>query len=95
MLKDIVSVKPLSEFRLYLEFEDGVAGEVDIAAIVRFDDVFAPLADKAYFEQVQVNPEIGTIVWPNHADLDPDVLYALVSGEPLPDFTPSWARLTD
>jgi hypothetical protein len=39
----------------------------------------------AYFASVRVDPELGTIVWDNGADLDPDVLYALVSGQPVPD----------
>jgi hypothetical protein len=80
MLKDIVSVTPLGNHRLHLRFEDGVSGEVDIAAIVRFDGVFAPLRDPAYFAQVHVNQDIGTIIWPNGADLDPDVLYAIITG---------------
>jgi hypothetical protein len=36
---------------------------------------------------VTVTPDVGTICWPNGADLDPDVLYALVTGESLPSFT--------
>jgi hypothetical protein len=87
MLKDIVEVEPLEDYRLHLRFEDGVSGVVDIAKLVSFTGVFAPLEDKAYFTQVKVNPDIGTICWPNQADLDPDVLYSLITGEPIPDFT--------
>jgi hypothetical protein len=87
MLKDVVEVKPLTEYRLYLRFEDGVSGEVDIAQIVSFTGVFAPLQDRDYFVQVKVNPDIGTICWPNEADIDPDVLYALVTGIPIPDLS--------
>jgi hypothetical protein len=86
MLKDIVYAKPLANHCLHLRFEDGVQGEVNISGFVRFTGVFTPLKEQVYFAQVQVNPEIGTICWPNGADLDPDVLYARVSGEPLPDF---------
>ena len=86
MLKDIVCVELLSDFRLHLEFEDGIAGDVDVAALVPFEGVFEPLRDKTFFDRVRVDKDSGTIVWPNGADLDPDVLYALVSGEPLPNF---------
>jgi hypothetical protein len=34
-----------------------------------------PLQDPAYFGQVRVDPELGTVVWPNGYDLDPDVLH--------------------
>lgn len=80
MLQDIISVTPLKDHRLQLQFEDGVSGEVDVAALVRLEGVFGPLRDPAYFALVRVNPDLGTIVWPNGADLDPDVLYAKVTG---------------
>ncbi len=87
MLKDVVEVRPTGAHRLYLRFEDGVAGEVDVADLIAFDGVFAPLRDERRFAEVCVNRELGTICWPNGADLDPDVLYAQVSGEPVPDLT--------
>ncbi len=80
MLKDIVEVKPLGGYRLYLRFEDGVAGELDFAGRLRFEGVFASLRDPAVFAQVRIHPELGTVVWPNGADLDPDVLYSELSG---------------
>lgn len=84
MLKDIVAVEPLPNKRLKLRFEDGVEGVVDVQAMVTFSGVFAPLANDAEFDRVVVQPELGTVVWPCGADLDPDVLYATVTGEPLP-----------
>ena len=83
MLKDIVEVRPLGGYRLYLRFEDGVAGELDFAGRLRFEGVFAPLRDHTVFAQVRIHPELGTVVWPNGADLDPDVLYAELSGTPI------------
>lgn len=87
MLKDVVEVCPIGGHRLYLRFEDGVAGEVDVADLIAFEGVFAPLRDDRRFAEVHVNRELGTICWPGGADLDPDVLYAQVSGEPIPDLT--------
>jgi hypothetical protein len=38
--------------------------------------VFQPLLDdRQLFQAVRVDPEIGTVVWPNGADQDPDVLH--------------------
>lgn len=84
MLKDIIEVKSLRDYWVYLHFEDGVEGKVNIAELIEFRGVFAPLFDPAYFAQVRVNMELGTIYWPNDADLDPDVLYSIVTEEPLP-----------
>ena len=89
MLKDIVAVQPLDHYRLQLRFEDGVEGVVDVRQLVRLSGVFAFLSDPKEFASVQVNPELGTIVWPCGADLDPDVLYALVTGQPLPNYEAS------
>ena len=83
MLKDIVAVKPLGEYRLYLRFEDGTEGIVDLAGRLAFRGVFEPLRDPAYFAQVRVDNELGTIAWPNGADLDPDVLYSQLTGIPI------------
>jgi len=84
MLKDIIKVKSLENYRLYLRFEDDVEGEIDVTGLIDFVGVFAPLRNHEYFIQVRVNPELGTICWPNQADLDPDVLYSIVTGQPLP-----------
>ena len=86
MLKDIVEVRPLEGCRLYLRFEDGVAGEVDVKKLVPLEGVFAPLKDRTKFLEVQLNRELGTICWPNGADLDPDVLYSALTGLPIPQF---------
>ena len=83
MLKDILEVRPLEGYTLHLRFEDGVEGDVDLQQFVTFDGVFAPLKDRAYFAQVRVNSELGTVVWPNGADLDPVVLYSKVTGRPI------------
>jgi hypothetical protein len=75
MLKDIVFASPLDGHRLLIRYEDGVEGVVDPGAIVGFRGVFVPLKDPTFFSQVRVDPELGTVSWPNGADLDPDVLY--------------------
>lgn len=84
MLKEIIEVQPRNGYRLFLRFGDGAAGEVDIAEMITFDGIFAPVKERAYFVQVRVDPEVGTIVWPNGADLDPLVLYSQVTGIPIP-----------
>jgi hypothetical protein len=82
MLKDIVDAQALRDHQLRLRFEDGVEGIVAVSKCVAFRGVFAPLQHWEEFAKVHVDPELGTVCWPCGADLDPDVLYAIVSGEP-------------
>ena len=84
MLKDISSVQPLDNYQLYLKFEDNQEGVVDISQLIEFTGIFAPLQDLTYFNQVKLNPEWGTIYWENGADFDPDVLYSIVTNQPIP-----------
>jgi hypothetical protein len=86
MLKDIVEARIVEGHQVHLRFEDGVEGDVDLGRLIRFEGVFAPLRDPKEFARMTVSVEIGTICWPNGADLDPDVLYAEVSGQPIPKF---------
>jgi hypothetical protein len=83
MLKDIVQVRPLDGHRLFLRFEDGAEGTIDISQHIRFEGMFASLLDRESFPQARVDPELGTIVWPNGADLDADVLHAAITGQPI------------
>jgi len=83
MLKDIVGAKAVGGHRLYLRFEDGVEGVLDLAPLLSFRGVFEPLQDPSYFAEVRVDADSGTVAWPNGADLDPDVLYARVTGRPV------------
>ena len=81
---DIACVRPLQARQLELTFADGLKGVVDLDQVIsQFTGVFAPLLDQSYFSQVKLNNELGTIVWPNGADICPDVLYSYASGQPL------------
>jgi Protein of unknown function (DUF2442) len=74
VLVDITSVEVLGHYRLRLGFSDGSTRDVDLTGELH-GPVFEPLADPEYFSQVRVDPELGTVVWPNGADLDPLVLH--------------------
>ena len=87
MLNDIVAADVLGEYRLHLRFEDGVEGVVDLGPHLSFRGMFEPLRDPAYFARVRVDPDLGTVAWPNGVDLDPDVLYGRITGTvPLEDW---------
>ena len=92
MLKDVIAVKPIKDYQLYLIFEDHQQGIVDLAEIIDFTGIFAPLKNYDYFLTVHVDPDLGTICWDNGADLDPVVLYCRISNskdsEPSDRFLP-------
>jgi hypothetical protein len=68
-------VEPLEGFKLRLGFDDDTVREIDLEAEL-WGPVFEPLRhDLQLFRQVRVDEELGTIVWPNGADFDPDVLH--------------------
>ena len=81
MLRDVIEVRAFDAFHLSLRFDDGQTGEIDIRDIVPLDGVFTPLRDPAFFAQVRVNPELGSVEWPNGADLDTQVLYSRITGQ--------------
>lgn len=64
--------------RLRLGFDDGTIGEVDFSE-EDWGGVFAPLSDPEFFARVELDEELGTIVWPNGADIAPETLHQLVS----------------
>jgi hypothetical protein len=71
----IRSVLPLEDFRVKFTFTDGSEREVDLEPYLR-GPVFEPLKkDRETFRSLRVDGELGTIVWPNGADICPDVLY--------------------
>ena len=70
----IRSVETLEGFRVRLSLTDGSTREVDLGPYLN-GPVFEPVRnDAALFRSVRVDEELGTIVWPNGADIDPDVL---------------------
>jgi hypothetical protein len=67
----IQTVRYMGDYRLYLEFNSGDAGEVDLSSDLD-GPVFLPLRDRKVFATVRL--EGGTVAWPNGADLAPEYL---------------------
>jgi hypothetical protein len=72
----VVSAEVRGPYSLHLVFDDGLTGTLDLEEFLR-GPVFQPLHDPAYFARVFVDPELGTIVWPNGADFAPETLHEL------------------
>ena len=85
MFARVNRVRHVADYKLELGFSDGAAGVVDFRdRVVGRGGVFLPLEDVEFFSRVQLDPEAGTIVWPNGVDLCPDVLHSLATGMTLP-----------
>jgi hypothetical protein len=78
----VAGVAVVRDHVLRLLFTDGTAGDVDFSA-EQWTGVLAPLNDPAYFSQVTVDAEAGTLVWPNDIDLAPEPLYEQAKAHPL------------
>lgn len=70
----IKTAVPLDPYVVRVVFADGEVRDVDIEPLLD-GPVFAPLRDPALFAQVEVDEFAEAVMWPNGADLDPDVLY--------------------
>jgi hypothetical protein len=68
------SAEALDGFRLRLLLTDGEERIVDVSPYLH-GPIFEPLrGDRSLFAAVSVDPDFGTVVWPNGADIDPEVL---------------------
>ena len=72
---DITHVEVLHDHVVRLRFADGIEKSIDLEPYLH-GRVFEQIrANPEMFTSVRVDPDAGTIVWPNGADLAPDVLY--------------------
>lgn len=86
MFPRITHVRHIQGYWLELTFADGKQARLDFRdRIVGRGGVFTPLEDLEFFKRVRVDPEIGTLVWPNEVDFCPDVLYSEATGIPVPE----------
>ena len=77
MMLHVVKARYLQDYQIWLKFNDGVEGAVDLSQTL-WGSMFEPLKDKALFRQVKLDNELDTIVWPNGADLAPEFLHDLL-----------------
>jgi hypothetical protein len=70
----VLEAKVVSDFVVWIRFNDGVEATIDLSNELD-GPIFEPLRDPAYFRQLEVNPDIHTITWPNGADFAPEFLY--------------------
>lgn len=78
------AIVPLDPAWMRVQFTNGEQRDINLAVYIASGDIFEPVRnDPTFFRSARV--EGGTIIWPNGADIDPDVLYY--------DGSPPWARV--
>ena len=63
-----------NSFLLRVHFDDGTVKNINVEPVL-YGELYGPLRRKEFFDKVTVDDEVGTLVWPNGADFDPDMLY--------------------
>jgi hypothetical protein len=70
----VTSYEICGSHQLRVCFDDGTEQTIDFLPVLA-GELLGPLRDKALFDQVRVDPEVHTLVWPNGADFDPATLH--------------------
>ena len=74
-----VEVQPREHCRIWLRYQDGTEGEVDLSELAG-RGVFAAWDQEGAFAKVKLGTH-GAIEWPGDLDLCPDALYLRLTGK--------------
>ena len=70
----VVGVESIGPYILHVKFDDGQEREIDFRPVLA-GELYGQLQDEKLFCQVEIDPEVHTLVWPNSADFDPETLH--------------------
>lgn len=70
----VVTFKQRGPFTLEVIFDDGTTQTIDFRPIL-VGEIYGPMQEEKFFNQVEIDPEVHTLVWPNGADFDPATLH--------------------
>jgi hypothetical protein len=70
----IVAVRCVRPYSIQIRFDNGIEKMIDLEPVLH-GVMYGPLRERDLFEKVEIDPEVGTIQWPNGADFDPATLY--------------------
>ncbi len=84
----VLSFDKVAPFTLRVVFDDGSSQLIDFRPVLE-GEMYGPLQDPLLFEQVRIDTEVHTLVWPNGADFDPAILHNW------PESSPALKRLAE
>ena len=70
----VVKLEIVGPYTLRVEFDDKTSQTIDFRPVL-VGEMYGPLQDEKLFGQVEIDPEVHTLVWPNGADFDPATLH--------------------
>ena len=70
----VTAFKIIKPFVLQVWFDDKTEQLIEFWPVLA-GDLYRPLRDPDFFQQVRIDPEVHTLVWPNGADFDPETLH--------------------
>lgn len=70
----VTAVELTGTYRLRVSFDDGSSREINLEPMLE-GELYGPLRDPEVFAQVEIDPEVRTLIWPNGADFDPAILH--------------------
>lgn len=85
-MNNVMEVRPLEHFRVWLRFSDGAQGEIDLSDLAG-RGAFVAWTDPALFKAVHTESG-GGIEWPGDIAMCPDALYIRVTGKAIEDVLP-------
>lgn len=85
MFPKLLEIKPLANYTLWLKYDDGTVGEVDLTELTE-KGVFKKIKDKTFFKQVYIDKETDAVAWNEDLDLCPDSLFLKLKGLTFEEF---------
>ncbi len=70
----VLSFKAVGPYTLRIAFDDNTEQTIDFQPILS-GELYEPLRDLDLFNQVSIDPDVHTLIWPNGADFDPATLH--------------------
>lgn len=88
---DLKSIEYQHDYVYKVAFEDGTAGLVDFADVIRSTKPYAVLMNLNLFKNAYIHPELKTLTWADDLDFDPIILYYKANKIPFPA---SWGEVS-
>lgn len=89
----VMGFEIVGQYTLRVEFDDATEQVIDFRAVLE-GTLYGPLQEEGLFNQVEIDPEVHTLVWPNGADFDPETLHDWPKyAEEMKQMAKRWAKV--